>query len=388
MQTLEKLSASFKKQLTTLLIKTTKNALSELKKLDTLLVELSKNGHLSYNALQDLGDHAFEVASKYGRSAVDYLSSTLAASRSGYKNPEAMAELSLTLQSAGNIPADLADQLIFATDKAWQMNGSISELTKTLDGMYYITSQNPVNLRELSQGMSAISSKAASLGLDANETAAALATMLNATDNDGADTADALQAILLFTRQISDETVGIDTASLAEYENACNALNVKLKETKYGVTSLRAPMEVLGELSAAYQSLADSDPRKSGLLDSVGGSFHASQLDTILSQWDTYESMLQQYSDGTNFLAMGAEQTASSWENSLNRLSNTWTAVISNIADSKTFTTMNNNFNSFLSILNKVTDNLSSIDIISLGAGLFAGIKNVGRLEKSGPVIV
>ena len=105
MQTLEKLSASFKKQLTTLLIKTTKNALSELKKLDTLLVELSKNGHLSYNALQDLGDHAFEVASKYGRSAVDYLSSTLAASRSGYKNPEAMAGLSLTQESAGLLAA-------------------------------------------------------------------------------------------------------------------------------------------------------------------------------------------------------------------------------------------------------------------------------------------
>ena len=85
-----------------------------------------------------------------------------------------MAELSLALQSAGSIPADLADRLILTTDKAWQMNGSVSELTRTLDGMYHITSQNSVNLDELSRGLSAISSRAASLGMDVDETAAAL----------------------------------------------------------------------------------------------------------------------------------------------------------------------------------------------------------------------
>lgn len=404
-RTLNKLSSFLQKQMTqaskslsqwlsagsavTLLVTKTKEALSELKELDTILAELNRNNRgLSRTALQDLEDHAFETAAKYGRSAADYLSGVLSASRSGHDNPQAMAELSLALQSAGSIPADLADRLILTTDKAWQMNGSVSELTRTLDGMYRITSQNSVNLDELSRGLSAISSRAASLGMDVDETAAALAAMLAATRENGIETADALKAILHFTHQISDETAGIDAAGLAAYESACSALNVKLKETKDGVASLRAPMEILGELSAAYRHLSDSDPRRAGLLNSVGGDFRAAQLDALLGQWDTYEAMLQQYARGTGSLTAAAEQTSDSWEGSLNRLSNTWTATVRNIADSGAVTTTVNGLNNLLSLVEKITDKLGSLKTVSLGAGLFATLKNVGRPERSGPVNV
>lgn len=74
-----------------------------------------------------------------------------------------------------------------------------------------------------------------------------------------------------------------------------------------------------------------------------------------------------------------AEKTANSWEGSLNRLSNTWTDTVENIADSDAIVTTINSLNDLLSFVNELTSNLGSVGTIGLGAGLFAGIKNVGR---------
>lgn len=62
----------------------------------------------------------------------------------------------------------------------------------------------------------------------------------------------------------------------------------------------------------------------------------ATQLDALLRQWDTYEKMLQEYSQGTGSMAQEAEKTANSWEGSINRLSNSWTSFIQQFVNSDT----------------------------------------------------
>ena len=52
---------------------------------------------------------------------------------------------------------------------------------------------------------------------------------------------------------------------------------------------------------------------------------------------------------------------------------------VENVANSDAIITMINGFNSLLQVVNKVTETLGSLGTIGLGAGLFAGIKNVGK---------
>lgn len=104
----------------------------------------------------------------------------------------------------------------------------------------------------------------------------------------------------------------------------------------------------------------------------------ATQLDALLRNFDTYETMLQQYVDGTGSMAREAEKTANSWGGTLNRVKNTWYDTVENVANSDAIITMLNGFNSLLQLVNKATDALGSFGTIGLGAGLFAGIKNVG----------
>ena len=360
-----------------LLISKAKNAITELKDVNTLLTEISKaNDKLSKSDLTNIGNNSFDVASKYGKKSTDYLSGVQEASRAGYENAEGIAELSVAAQGAGDMTAELANQMIIATDKAYKLNGSVTDLTKVLDGMNYITNHNAVNMTELSESMSIVGSTAAFFGVDVDETTAALGTMIATTQQSGSEVARAFKAILLNIRQVSDEEEGIDADGLTKYEAACNALNVKLKETKDGVLSLRDPMEVLKELSVEYNKLEETDIRRTNLLSSVGGKLRATQLDALLRQWSIYEAMLQQYADGAGSMAVEAEKTANSWEGSMNRLSNTWSATVDNIADSDAIITIINVLNTLLSAVNSLTEAFGTLGTIGIGAGLSAFVKN------------
>ena len=353
-----------------------RQAVSELKEIDTLLNEIGRaNTGLSSSDLARIGNGSFDTAGRYGRKAADYLSELRDASRAGFENASGIAELSLAAQEAGDMTAGLASQYIAAADKAYSLGGSVEKLTEILDGSHHIANQNAVTMSDLAEGMSAVGSQAASLGVAADETTAALATMIATTQQDGTDTAKAFHTILLYLRQVADEEEGITAEGLAKYEDACSALNVSLKETRNGVTSLRDPMEVLGDLADEYAKLDFSDSRRTDLLDAVGNAQSADALNAILGNYDMYEKMLQEYADGTGSIAAEAEKMADSWEGSLNRLSNTWTDTVGNIVESDAVVTAVNGLNNLLSVVNHVTDSLGPLGTAGLG-GISLFVKN------------
>ena len=198
-----------------------RQAVTELKEVDTVLTEISKaNDKLTDSQLAQIGSNSFGIASKYGKTATDYLTGVQEMSRAGYANAEAMGELSTAAQGAGDMTADVANQFIIAADKAYKMNGSVEELTKTLDGINYITNNNAVNMSELSEGFSIVSSTAASFGVRADELAAALGTMAATTQQSGSEVARAFRAILLNIRQVSYKWL-LSSNQFAPYVQKC-----------------------------------------------------------------------------------------------------------------------------------------------------------------------
>ena len=137
------------------MISKTREAVSTLKEVNTLLTEVSKaNDKLTKSQLEGIGDRSFETASRYGRKATDYLAGVQEMSRAGYQDAEAMGALSVKAQGAGAMTADVANSFIVATDKAYKLNGSLTDLTEVMDGINYITNHNAVNMTELSEGFS------------------------------------------------------------------------------------------------------------------------------------------------------------------------------------------------------------------------------------------
>lgn len=368
-------------------ISKTKESIDELKKVDTLLTEISKtNDKLTAAELKEIGNNSFDAASKYGKTAADYLSGIQEALRAGYVNAEEIAELSVAVQGAGNMTAELANQYIIAADKAYKLNGSVEALTGTLDGANNITNHNAVNMTELAEGMSVVGSQAASSQIKINETTAAIGTMIAVTQKSGKEMGNAFKGIIMNLQQVTGD-VGdgeniIDEESLTKYEEACTALGVSLKEVRNGVVYLKEPMQILKELSEEYTKLDESDVKRENLLSAVGGKYISDALNAILENYSLYEKMLDDYANGMGSMAIKAEKTANSWEGSLNRLSNTWTDTVQNVADSDAIITAINGLNGILSVVNNITDFLGSWGTIGVGLGIGLSAKNVGRDKK------
>ena len=262
------------------LVMKVRQAITEIKDLDSILTEISKTSDRTAESLEKLGDSAFEAASKYGRTASDYLTGVQEMSRAGFgeQASEQMAELSLLVQSAGDMEADLANKYLIAMNAAYKYEGNVQTLNDTLDRQNYITNRNAVNMEELTNATKVAGSQAAQSGVDIDEMTAAVGTMIATTQEGGETAGRAFKAILMNLRQVSAEAddIGdggesITTESLTKYEKACEALGVSLKTVRDGVVSLRDPMEILGELATAVQGEAEDSVKVANLINSVGG---------------------------------------------------------------------------------------------------------------------
>lgn len=98
-------------------------SLGTLKEIDDILTEISKTSDLTTQELEKLGNTSFKAASKYGKTASDYLLGIQEMSRSGFYGEKgtAMAEQSLLAQAAGDMSADLANNYILATNAAYKL---------------------------------------------------------------------------------------------------------------------------------------------------------------------------------------------------------------------------------------------------------------------------
>ena len=347
------------------------NAIENLKEIDSILTDISKISNLSSSQIKNLEDHSYQTASKYGKNASDYLSGVQDMAGAGYSNSTKMAELSMLAQSAGNLDISLANEYLIATDSAYEFQGNIQKLNQVLDGQNAIAHKNALSLTELAEATKLVASQSAESGVAIEKATAAMATMMSVTGENADSVADAWNTILENFQQASKNTSG-----LTEYENACQALGVSLKTVKNGVIQLREPMAILNDLSKAYTALGDNDERKINLLNSVGDANAGNQLGSLLENWNTYTKMLTEYSDSSGSAMQDAMKNTESWEGSLNRLSNTWTATVHNVVKSDDMTILIDIFNKLLGLTEKLTGSLGVFGSIGLGAGLTSFVKN------------
>ena len=346
----------------------TKEAISELIELDSILTEISKTSDLTNQQLKELGNTAFDSASKYGRSAADYLTGVQEMYRAGFKNAEEMAELSLLAQAAGDMESNSANDYLMATNAAYNYKGSVEELNKVLDSQNYITNNAAVSMQDMADATSASASTASQYGVKIDELSALIAVAASKTRESGPEVGTALKSIFVALQDTTSSPV-ID---------AFESVGISMTKIVDGSERLKTPVELLKELSAAFNELPEGDTERANILTVIGEKDHANTLSAILSDWESYESMLDLYSQGIGSAAEEAEKSANNIEGSLNRLSNTWTDTIENVINSDAILTIVRLLNGLLSVINKITDSLGSLGTIGLGAGLFTSIKNVG----------
>lgn len=309
-----------------------RSAVSDLKDLNTTLVEIDKSGNLTNKQLTDLSKNSYDSASKWGALVKDYLSSSDTFAQAGFSNLKEMSDLSTMAQMAGQMTADTSSKFLIASDAAWQMKGNVEKLTSVLDGCNMITNKNALNMNDLANGIRVAGSMMANSGLAEDQAAALIGTGVATTKESGETVARGLRTIIMNLRQIKGETEDgelIDQEQLKKVEATCNSVGVSLKTVKDGVVELRNPIDILRELSEVYNTLDVMDARRAQISDDIGGKHRSNILASILTNFNQYDKMLKDYSEGSGSAMREAMKTADSWEGRLNSLSNQWTEFVS-----------------------------------------------------------
>ena len=366
------------------------NAESELKLLDSTLTEVSKTSDRTASSLEKLRSSSFASASEFGVAANDYLTAIQEFSRAGFAEgiDEGLARLSLQAQAAGDMTAALAQDYLLATNAAYKFQGDATQLTTVLDGMNMVTNRNATSMVDLAEGVKVVASQAAGAKVEVDELAAAIGTIDAVTRQGGNVAGRGFRTILMNLQgadaigQITEDGEEITIESANKVGKALESLGVAAREFNNGVEVLRDPMEILKELAAVFNTLDANDSRRADLLSALGGKYRANTVEALLSNWDMYEKMLKDYSEGSGSSYAEAMKSANNLEGSLNRLSNTWTSVVNNFADSKMLTFLVNLGNGFLSVVDsitKFTDGIGALANPGMLAALYAAFSNKGE---------
>lgn len=387
MRALSKLGASFKDQMSQaaqsftqwlsvsssvmLLISKTKDAISEIKELDNILTKISKTSDMTSQQLKQLGMDAYDAASKYGRTASDYLLGVQEMARSGFYGEKgfAMAEQSLLAQSAGDMTADLANNYILATNAAYKLNGESDKLNAVLDGQNSITNRNSVAMADMATAMSEAGTVASSYRVSIEDLSSMIGTIESVTKLGGSEVGNAIKAILINLQNVTSDKI-VDTL---------DAANASMTEFVNGAEKLRNPIDILRDLAKTFNQLDEDDPLRAEILTNIGQKYHAAKLGALLQNMEMFDKMLVDYSEGTGSALEESNKSAENLTGTLNKLHNSWTEFVNNIINSDGLKVGVNLINKLVEGATSLTSTFGSLGTIGLGAGLFAGVKNIGK---------
>ena len=342
----DKIKQSFSNWLISLPVKTLSDqiqyAFSQLREVDTILTDIRRlDATLSESDLADIGKKAYAAADKYGQNVTDYLSTVRSLTQAGYKNAAELADLTLSLQNAGDLTADLAQTYITAADHAYDLNGNIQQLRTTLDGANSISNLNAVNLSDLAVGMTTVGTQAADAGVQISEVTAAIGTMATAANVTGADAGNAF-------------------------------LNI-LNNLSFSDNSLQTPMEQLAAIADTYQNLDADSSERSNILSLLGTENDQAAIDALLSNWNLYQTMLSEYATGSGSISEEAALTADSWESSTNRLQNSWVNFIDTLVDQDAIVGTTNALSNLLNGIASITDTVGALPPLIAGVTAILG---------------
>lgn len=355
-----------------LLISKTREAVSEIKELDNILTEISKTSDMTSQQLKQLGMDAYDAASKYGRTASDYLLGVQEMARSGFygEKGSAMAEQSLLAQSAGDMNAELANNYILATNAAYKLNGEAGKLNAILDGQNSITNRNSVAMADMATAMSEAGTVASSYRVSIEDLSAMIGTIESVTKLGGSEVGNAIKAILINLQNVTSDKI----------VNTLDTANASMTEFVNGAEKLRNPIDILRDLAKTFNQLDEDDPLRAEILTNIGQKYHAAKLGALLQNMEMFDKMLVDYSDGTGSALEESNKSAENLTGTLNKLSNSRTEFVNNIINSDGLKAGVNLLNKLVEGATSLTSKFGSLGTIGLGAGLFTGLKNSGGL--------
>ena len=339
-----------------------KDALGTMKEVDSELASIQKVTDFSAEQMKTIEEGAYDTASKYGVQAQEYLESVSAFAKAGYKDlADELGELAIKTQLVGDVTASTANQFLLSVDAAWDMKGSVTDLSRVLDEANVVENNYATSIDKLAQGLPNVASVASMAGMSAEQTIAALGTITAVTQQSGTKAATALRALIL--NIMKDTTTEVEEGVTVTKEQISTLDEVLQTYASDAISAAEAtgeivnPMEVVSALAKAYQENKISDRDLAKIEMALGGKLRTNQLDALLKNFGMYEEMMGKIAESAGSADKEVGIMLDTWQAKSDILKNTWTKFVADTLDTKLFK----------GILDFATDALKSIGNLQNG---------------------
>ena len=364
----------------------------DTRKLDAALSDLRLNTRMSAQELEKFYHLSNDLAKELGVSTEAILRQAAALSRLGVTTAESAAQLTeLGIRfaaispgmDAGKATAALADIMqaykISASDASDGILSKINEVGNTFQ----------TSNAEIAEGLQKSSAAMAAAG-ETIETTIGLFAGGQEIVQDAGEVGDAIRTIALRMQACDSETgmLSGDLAELAEQvarltKTAGNRQGISLF-TDSSRTESKDMRTLLGELSEIWSELDAKS--QTDLTGALFGTDHTQAGAAIIENFAQVGAAIDVMAKSAGSANRELASMADSLNHKLNAASETAAGVFGNLFPKEDLASAVDAANGFLGIIDRLTEKLGPSGALGLGAGLFAGLKNVGGAKTYAPV--
>lgn len=242
---------------------------------------------------------------------------------------------------------------------------------------------------EIAEGLKKSSAAMAAVGSSLEDNIA-LFTAGQEIVQDASQVGNAIRSIALRIRGYDEETEQLSNDLVDVTGKVANLTKVASNGgrgislfTDTSQTEYKSLVTYLGEISDIWDELDQKSQNE--LLDKLFGKNRAQVGAAIIKNFDAVRNSIEAMGNSTGSADREMNVIMDGLDYKLNRLKETGTGIAQNLFQRDEMKSIVDRLTSFLEVIDSLTSKIGLLGTIGLGAGLFAGIKNVGRWKNVSP---
>lgn len=337
-------------------------AFGYVKNLDSSLNDIRIVTGQSAEQMDEFARKANDAAIALGQQTTEYTNSSLIYYQQGLGDEEAQERARLTLMAAnvtGQDAQDVSEQLT-AVWNGFKVNADEAEIY--IDRLAVAAAATAADLEELSTGMSRVASTANAMGVQEEQLASMLATVISVTRQAPESVGTATNTILT---RMADITADLnDEVSLDNYTKKMNELGINVLDAN---NNLREMGDVITEIGSKWTDL--SREQQLALAQIIGGTHQFNTVLALFDNWDQYLSTLEQVNNAEGALQEQQDIYMESTRAHLDALTAQWEDLFDSLLDSDSINEVTDFLRGVVGLVTNLVDSLGGGQEVLLAFG-------------------
>ena len=376
-------------------ISLTVDGIASVLSIDSAMTKLSQTTSMTAREMEAFYNTSNDMARQLGVTTSQIIDQAAAWMQLGVSSKEAAAKLAGLSSQFAAISPDMDAETAFSSLAAVIQAYGI-DTDQVLDGVLSkineVARQFRISNTEIAQGLQQSASAMAEAGGTLEENIALFTAGQESVQN-ASMVGDALQTAAQHmqgynrqTGEMSDELIDLNIRIMSLTKNATFSGKGISLFTDDSRTQCKDLTTYLEEISRIWDKLDQKAQR--AVLSQLFGSGNTQAGAAILSNFNAVNTSMEAMAHSAGSASQAMTSAMDTMDYKLAKLSETGTGIAQNLFQRKDMESAVDILNSFLGILDRVTEKLGLLGTLGAGAGLLASFKNVGSLKMFRLIIV